>query len=95
MLPAGPIEGALGRDVLPGWMLDELRRRGVPVTDDPVVLDRRKLGGVVPGADVVGAALCVLFGGTLSVCSLGASLVWRHQRRRLLRSLAAAPRPVA
>ena len=51
----GPFEGKLGRGVLPGWMVTELRRSGVAVVDDPVVLTRQELSGVVPGADMVGA----------------------------------------
>ena len=82
------IEGALERGALPGWMLDELRRRGVVVTDDPLVLIRQELGGVVPGADTVMAVLCLVFGGTFAVFALGASFAYRYRRRRILQTLA-------
>ncbi len=82
------MEGGLARGAVPGWMLIELRRRGVAVTDDPVVLTRRALGGVVPGADMVGAWLCAGLGGMFALLSLAASLVWFRQRRRLLLKLA-------
>ncbi len=88
VLPPGPPEGALERRALPGWMLDELRRRGVAVTDDPVVLIRQELGGVVPDADTIMAVLCLVFGGTFAVFALGASFAYRYRRRRILRTLA-------
>ena len=88
VLPPGPVEGALVRGALPGWMLDELRRRGVAVTDDPVVLIREELGGVVPGADTVMAVLCLVFSGTFAVFALGASFAYRYRRRRILQALA-------
>ncbi len=78
------MEGGLARGALPSWMLVELRRRGVAVTDDPVVLSRRALGGVVPGADLVGAGVCAGLGGVFALVSLATSLAWFRQRRRLL-----------
>ncbi len=83
--PGGPIEGALARGALPDWMVGELRRRGVAVTDDPVVLTRRRLDGVVPGADMVLAGLCAGFGVVFALVFLAALLSWLHQGRRLLR----------
>lgn len=91
VLPPGPVEGALARGTVPGWMLDEMRRRGVAVTDDPAVLVRLGLNGVVPGADAVGAVLCLVFGGTFAVVALGISFGYRHRRRRILRALADVP----
>ena len=88
LLPPGPVEGALVRGALPGWMLDELRGRGVAVTNDPVVLIRQELGGVVPGADTVMAVLCLVFGGTFAVFALGASFAYRYRRRRILQAIA-------
>ncbi len=88
VLPPGPVEGALVRGALPGWMLDELRRRGVAVTDDPVILIRQELGGMVPGADTVMAVLCLVFGGTFAVFAFGASFAYRYRRRRILQALA-------
>ncbi len=82
---AGPVEGGLARGGLPDWMMGELRRRGVAVVDDPVLLIRRDLGGVVPGADVVAAGPCVVLGVVLALLSLMLSLAWLHRRRRLLR----------
>ncbi len=82
------LEGGLARGVIPGWMLGELRRRGVAVTDDPVVLTRQALGGVVPGADLVVAGLCAGLGVMFALVSLVASLVWLRQRRRLLLRMA-------
>ena len=88
LLPPGPVEGALVRGALPGWMLDELLGRGVAVTDDPVVLIRQELGGVVPGADTVMAVLCLVFSGTFAVFALGASFAYLYRRRRILQALA-------
>ncbi len=90
VLPPGPVEGALGRGMMSGWMLDEMRRRGVPVTNDPAVLVRRKLDGAVPGADAIGAVLCLLFGGTFALVALVVSFAYRY-RRRILYALAPAP----
>ncbi len=89
--PPGPLEGALTHGV-PGWMLAELRRRGAPVTDDPVLLVRRTLAGAVPGADTTAATVCLILGVGFGVFSLVASVAWHHRRRRLLRDLAGAPR---
>ncbi len=91
VLPPGPVEGALGRGTVPGWMLAEMRRRGVAITDDPAVLVRRKLDGVVPGADTIGAVLCLLFGGAFALVALAVSCGYRYRRRRILHALAAAP----
>ena len=82
----GPIEGRLERGALAGWMRSELRRTGVAVVGDPVVLVRRDLHGVVPGADMIGAGMAVLLGAWLGLFSLGISLAWLHRRRKLLRA---------
>ncbi len=92
LLP-GPPEGALSRGTLPDWMLGELRRRGVAVTDDPVVLVRRKLNGVVPGVDEISAVLCLLFGGLFALVALAVSFGYRYRRRRILRDAGVAPKP--
>lgn len=84
--PHGPLEGSMARGALPGWMLGELRRRGVAVVDDPVVLTRRDLGGVTPGADMIGAALAAVFGVVFATLFSGISLAWLHRRRKLLQS---------
>lgn len=83
----GPLEGAFSRG-LPRWMLAELRQRGAPVTDDPVLLVRRNLGDVVPGADTIAATLCLILGIGFGVFSLVATVAWHYRRRRLLRDLA-------
>ena len=49
-------------------MVTELRRSGVAVVDDPVVLVRQDLNGVQPGADIVGVVMTLVFG-TGSRCS--------------------------
>ncbi len=79
----GPVEGRLGRGTLPQWMVTELRRSGVAVVDDPVVLARRDLEGVVPGADMVGAILALVMGAVFALFSLGISLAWLYRRRKL------------
>lgn len=91
VLRPSPVEGALGRGTLPSWVLDELRRRGVAVIADPVVLDRQALDGVVPGANTVGAVLSLVFGGTFALVALGVSFGYRYRRRRILRELAPSP----
>ena len=91
VLPPGPVEGALGRGKIPGWMVDEMRRRGITTTDDPVVVVRQKLDGRVPGADAIGAVLCLLFGGAFALVALAVSFGYRYRRARILRALAAAP----
>ncbi len=91
VLPPGPVEGALERGTVPDWMLGEMRRHGIAITDDLVVLVRRKLDGVVPGADTIGAVLCLLFGGAFAVVALAVSFGYRYRRVRILRALAAAP----
>ena len=88
VLPPGAVEGALGRGTLPDWMLAEMRRRGVAVTADPAVLVRRKLDGVVPGADTIGAMLCLLFGSTFGLVAFAVSFGYRYRRRGILRALA-------
>ena len=90
VLPPGPVEGALGRGTVPGRMLAEMRRRGVAITDDPAVLVRRKLDGVVPGSDTIGAVLCLLFGGMFALVALAVSFRYRYRRRHILHALAAA-----
>ena len=91
VLPPGPVEGALGRGTVPGWMLAEMRRRGVAITADPAVLVYQKLDGVIPGADAIGAVLCLLFGGMFALVAFAVSFGYRYRRRRILRALAAAP----
>ena len=91
VLPPGPVEGALERGTVPSWMLDEMRRRGIAITDDPVVLIRRKLDGVVPGVDTIGAVLCLLFGGAFAFVALAVFFGYRYRRARILRALGAAP----
>ena len=83
----GPIEGRLERGALPDWMVTEMRRTGVAVVDDPVVLVRSDLHGVVPGADMVMAVMSVVFGVTFGLFSLAISFAWRYRRRTLLRSM--------
>ena len=91
VLPPGPVEGALERGTVPDWMLGEMRRHGIAITDDLVVLVRRKLDGVVPGADTIGAVLCLLFGGAFALVALAVSFGYRYRRVCILRALAAAP----
>ncbi len=91
VLPPGPVEGALGRGTVPDWMLAEMRGRGVALTDDPAVLVRQKLDGVVPGADAIGGVLCLLFGGTFALVALAVSFGYRYRRQRILHALVAAP----
>jgi hypothetical protein len=81
----GPIEGRLERGALPSWMVAELRRSGVAVTDDPVVLHHNDLNGVIPGADEVGTVLAVVFGTLFALFSFCISLGWLYRRRKLLR----------
>ena len=88
VLPPGPVECALGRGTVPDWMLAEMRRRGVALTADPAVLVRRKLDGVIPGADTLGAVLCLLFGGMFGLVAFAVSFGYRYRRRRILRALA-------
>ena len=90
VLPPGPVEGALERGTVLGWMVDEMRRHGIAVTDNPVLVVRRKLDGVVPGADTIGAMLCLLFGGMFALVALAVSFGYRYRRRRILRALAAS-----
>ncbi len=73
-------------------MLAELRQSGAPVTDDSMLLIKRNLGGVVPGADTIVAMLFLILGIGFGVFSLAASVAWYYQRRRLLRDPAGTPR---
>ena len=57
------------------------------MVDDPVVLLRRDLNGVAPGADQVGAVMAAILGVVFAVFSLGISLAWLRRRRKLLRDL--------
>ena len=58
----GPAEGSFSRGV-PGWLVSAMRQSGMALTDDPLVLTRAVLNGVVPEPDGVGAVLSVAFGG--------------------------------
>ena len=88
--PPAPFEGTLERGV-PDWIVSELRQNGAQVTNDPILLVRHDLHGVVPGADMIGASLGLVFGATFMLASLGASLAWHIRRQRLLRGLAGQP----
>ena len=84
--PAGAIEGSLAHNALPGWMVEEMRRSGMALAADPVVLHRQALGGVTPGADSIGAWFTAAGGVVLAALSGVVSLAWLYRRRRLLRS---------
>ena len=86
----GPAEGALVQSSLPTWMVTELRRSGVAVVDDPVVLVRQDLNGVQPGADIVGVVMTLVFGTGFALFLLVAALAWLHRRRKLLRHVQTA-----
>ena len=81
--PPGPREGALERGNVPAWMIEAMRRDGVAVTDDPVVLMRKKLDGVVPGADTMMAWFCIWMGLVFGVVMLLVAWQMRRTGRRL------------
>ncbi len=88
----GSIEGRLERGALPAWMLAEMRRSGIAITDDPVVLVRSVLGGVTPGPDMVDVVLCAVLGAVFAVFLSGISLAWLYKRRKLLHLADGPPR---
>ena len=79
----GPAEGALSRG-LPGWLLAAIREDGMKLADEPVVLTRDTLHGLVPEPDGVGLVVAVLFGGTTGLTFGAIALGFHRAYRRLL-----------
>ena len=79
----GPTEGSLSRNV-PGWQVTAMRQSGLPVADDPLVLTREVLNGVVPEPDSVGLVLAVAFGGAAAMTFGAIALGFHRAYRRLL-----------
>ena len=79
----GPAEGSLSRGV-PGWQITAMRQSGIPVGDDPLVLTREVLNGVVPEPDGVGLLLVVAFGGGTAMTFGAIALGFHRAYRRLL-----------
>lgn len=79
----GPPEGSLSRGV-PGWMVGAMRQSGMALIDDPPVLTREVLNGVVPEPDGVGLILAVAFGGATGLTFGAIALGFHRAYRRLL-----------
>ena len=81
-VPGSP-EGSLSRGV-PGWLVSAMRQSGMALTDDPLVLTREVLNGVVPEPDGVGVVLAVAFGGATGLIFGAIALGFHRAYRRLL-----------
>ncbi len=81
----GPPEGTLSHGV-PAWLLASMRKAGLAVIENPVVLTRQALGGVVPAPDGIAAALSLILGGALTVTFGMAALSFHLAGRRLIKS---------
>lgn len=63
--PVAPLDGMLSAERLSAWMRARMREHGFEPVCDALVFRRERLDGRMPGADPVGLALSLIFGGAL------------------------------
>ncbi len=78
----GPPEGTLARG-LPAWLVAAMRDAGLNTADDPVVLTRGRLGGIVPPPDRIDAVIAAIIGGALTMVFAAMAFSFRRAGRRL------------
>ena len=79
----GAAEGSLSHGV-PGWLVAAMRQNGMALADDPLVLTREALHGVVPEPEGVGVLLALVFGSATALTFGAIALGFHRAYRRLL-----------